>query len=134
MKFIITESKLDRLIRKNLDEMFDVENINWTNPYKYDFESGEEYDDPDMIVFYYGDYSDDEMVFQWYSKDYWGQAAEDFYAYKENSPIIQIEEPYHSRLNGMFSNKWYQPFKEWFQEKFEMPVKTITDEIHYKRK
>ena len=114
--------------------MFDVENINFTNPYEYDEESGEEYEDPDRIQFYFGDYGDEDYVFLWYDRGYWGDESESYYAYKENSPILEIEEPYVSQLNGMFADKWFKPFKEWFRENFEVPVKTLTDEIYIKRK
>ncbi len=134
MKFIITESKLDRLIRKNLDQMFDVEDINWTHPYEYDDETGEEYEDPNRIQFYFGDYGDGDVVFQWYDRDYWGEGSKRFYSYRENSPIVEIEDPFLTRLNGLFGDKWYEPFKEWFREKFDVRVNKIEDEIYNKRK
>jgi hypothetical protein len=111
--------------------MFDVEDINWTHPYEYDDE-GNEYEDPNRILFYFGDYGDDDVVFHWYGRDYWGYTTH--LPYRENSPIVEIEDPFLTRLNGLFGNKWYEPFKEWFGEKFDVPVNKITDEIYNKRK
>ncbi len=36
MKYVITESKLDTVVTNYLDELFDLENINHTNPEEWD--------------------------------------------------------------------------------------------------
>jgi hypothetical protein len=122
MKYIITESKLDRLIRKNLDQMFDVENINFTNPYYYDSETGEEYEDPDRILFYLGDYEgEDEGCFYWHECDYFNPES----LAREICPMVSIEYDYEIKLNGYFGDMWHEPFKNWFMKNFDLPVKTI---------
>jgi hypothetical protein len=133
MKYILTESKYHSLIKKQIDKMFSVEDIHWTHPYEYD-EEGNEYEDSNAIEFYYNDYGDDETVFRWYDKNYWGEGSVSFYAYRENSPLIEVENQFSTTLNGLFGDKWYEPFKEWFRENFNMEVKSITDEIYNKRK
>jgi len=130
MKYVITESQIDTLIMKQLDKMFDVSNINWTHPYEYD-ENGEEFEDSERMDFYFGDYGDDS-VFMWYGKGYWGDNQHDYRGYKSKSPIVDIEEPYHSYLNGLFGNRWYEPFKVWFKENFNVNVKTVMDEVYNK--
>mgnify|MGYP000924348279 CR=1 FL=1 len=42
MKYIITESKLEESIVHYIDELFDVDDIHWTNPIEQDDETGEE--------------------------------------------------------------------------------------------
>jgi hypothetical protein len=54
MKYIITESKLDETITNYLDELFNIDDINWTHPLDYDLETGEEWDDVNRVVFYMG--------------------------------------------------------------------------------
>ena len=139
MKIIISESHIDELVIKQLDNLFNVDDIHWTNPIEEDGETGEEYEDPTRVIFYYGDYSDEDTLFYWYDKGYWGQDysghnSDNFSLHKSNSPMLVIEEPYHSRLNGLFGNKWYKPFKIWFKENFELSVKTLVDEIPHTRK
>ena len=70
MKYLITESKLEESILYYIDELFDITDINWTNPPEYDEETGEEWDDDNRVVFYIGDYEgEDEGCFYWYSCD-----------------------------------------------------------------
>lgn len=130
MKYLITESQIDDLIIKQLDTLFDVSNIHWTHPLEINDETGEEFEDQTRIKFYFGDYGDDDSVFLWYGKEYWGGTdSESYMGYKQKSPLIEIEEPYHSNLKNLFGNMWYKPFKVWFQKNFEVSVKTVTDEV-----
>lgn len=129
MKYIISESQLGQMILSQLDKMFDVSRVNWTHPYEVDYENGEEYEDPNRIEFYFDDYGDDETFVRWYGKDYWDKDSESYMGYKSNSPLIEVEEPYNSRLNAAFGNKWYKPFKIWFEENFKIPVKSISHEV-----
>lgn len=134
MKYILTESKLNSSIKKQLDVMFDVENINSTNPYEYD-DDGNEYEDENRVQFYIGDYGNDDDVFLWYAKEYWGGTeSESYMGYKQASPVVEIVSPYDQQLNGLFGHHWFEPFKEWFTENFDLPVKSVMNEIYYKRK
>lgn len=132
MDYIVGQSQLDELIKKQLYVMFDVDNIHSTSPYEYNDDTGEEYEDSTRIEFYVGDYGDEETVFYWYDKGYWGQDSESYNGYKTKSPMVDIEEPYRGRLNGLFGNMWYKPFKEWFKENFDVQVKTVMDEVYNK--
>jgi hypothetical protein len=61
MKYIITESKFEKTIMNYFDELFDIENLNWTHPYDIlDDETGEEGEDENRIEFYIGDYNEDD--------------------------------------------------------------------------
>ena len=42
MKYIITESRLETIITEYLIEIFDVDNVHYTNPTEYDYETGED--------------------------------------------------------------------------------------------
>lgn len=136
MKYILKESQLNEdankelgaAIKKQLYVIFDVDTINWGYPYDYNDETGEEYEDTTRIEFYLGDYGED-IIFFWYDKGYWGENPDNYIGYTSKSPLVEIEEPFHSRLNNLFGNLWYKPFKEWFEENFHVPVKSVTDEI-----
>jgi hypothetical protein len=122
MKYIIAESKLEESILYYINELFDVNDINWTYPLAYDDETGEEWDDNSRIVFYIGDYDgEDEGCFYWYACDYFTPHS----TASRNCPIVTVENEYKNQLDGYFGNMWHGPFKKWFKEHFELPVKTI---------
>jgi hypothetical protein len=122
MKYLITESKLEESILYYIDELFDITDINWTNPPEYDEETGEEWDDDNRVVFYIGDYEgEDEGCFYWYACDYFDPNS----PASEKCPMVSVEVQYEKQLNAYFGDLWKEPFKKWFKEHFELPVKTI---------
>ena len=122
MKYIISESRLQDAIYEYIDSMFDFSNINWTHPYDVDYETGEEGENPNLIEFYNGAYSDEDILFRYYECDYYN---EDSYA-RTICPTVTLEYPYEQRLNSVFGNKlWNEPFKKWFENNFDLKVKTV---------
>ncbi|NBO23426.1 hypothetical protein EBU94_08845 [bacterium] len=122
MKFVITESRLEDTIMNYLDELFDIQNLNWTHPYEYNDETGEEGEDENRIEFYIGDYEgEEEGCFRWYDCDYFneGSPAQDI------CPTINIENEYVNVLNGYFGDLWQETFKKWIDLHFDLPVKTV---------
>jgi hypothetical protein len=130
MKYLLKESQLDDAIKRQLDNMFDVPNINWIYGTQYDNKSGRNVEDTSSMEFYYRDYLDDDTIFRWYDTSYWDENPDNYIKFTSNSPIVIIDDQYHSNLNNLFGNMWYKPFKEWFEENFEVPVKSVMDEIH----
>ena len=122
MKFIITESRLEENILYYINEIFDVNDINWTHRLDYD-DDGYEYEDENQIVFYVGDYEgEDEGCFYWYSCDYFdaNSKAKDLLC-----PMVSVEVKYKKQLDGYFGDLWHEPFRKWFKEHFELDVKTV---------
>jgi hypothetical protein len=118
MEYVITESRLNQTVKNFLNSTLDVENINWT--FIID-DWGNEQDDG--IVFYLGDYLDDEVIFRLYNEDYWSGASDYL---KPLSPMLYIEDQgLLNSLEGYFNDAWKEGFKEWFFETFNIPVKTI---------
>ena len=132
MKYIITESKLNETIKNYLNSVFPVDEMHWTHSLDDDLNEMDS-----AMVFYIGDYDEDETVFRWYDKEYWNQEMEDLSPSQEydrkllkkyinQSPIIEFENSNISNsLNGYFGDTWKQPFKEWFQDNFGFTVNTI---------
>jgi hypothetical protein len=121
MKYIITESRLEENILYYINKIFDVNDINWTYRYDYD-DDGFEHEDENQIVFYVGDYNgEDDGCFYWYSCDYFNTNSKA----GEKCPLVSVEIEYKKQLDGYFGDLWYGPFKKWFKEHFELPVKTI---------
>ena len=122
MKYLITESRIEEAITDYLDELFDIENLNWTHPYDYDDETGEEGEDENRVEFYIGDYpGSDEGCFRYYFCDYFTPNS----LARDICPTISIESEYTRVLNGYFGNLWIEPFKKWIKLHFDLPVKTV---------
>jgi hypothetical protein len=126
MKIIITESKLYQAVIDYLNETYDVDNINWT------YATDDWGNEIDGVLFYLGDFGDDENLFRWYDKGYWEvdeldyKNDEDLKKLIEQSPILSFDDTdTFNTLNGYFGDKWYQPFKDWFLDNFNLPIKTI---------
>ncbi len=122
MKYLITESKLENAIMNYLDELFDIQDLNWTHPYDYDDETGEEGDDENRIEFYIGDYEgSDEGCFRWYACEYFHPNSKAI----NECPTISIERQYTDTLNGYFGDMWKPTFKKWIKHHFDLDVKTV---------
>ena len=121
MKYLITESKLEETIMNYFDELFDIQDLNWTHPYEYDDEAGEEGDDENRIEFYKGDYSDMDTCFRYYKCGYFNASSPS----QEICPEVSAEHPYSATLTGYFGNMWQEPFKKWIKINFDLPVKTV---------
>lgn len=122
MKYLITESKLEETITNYINELFDVDDINWTHPIEYGEEYGEEWDDTNRVEFYIGDYQGEgEGCFYYYDCEYFNPNSPAY----EKCPTVSLEVEYENQLNGYFGDKWKEPFKKWFKYHFELPVKTI---------
>ena len=125
MKIIITESKINTIISKYIDKMFN--DINYS--YGYD-DDGNEVDY--AIEFYVGDYDDDDTIFRWYSEDYW-DIEDDSHNLnsqkkKDESPILDVydnNELIIGLIDTFGSDLWKEPLIKWFEEKFDLPIKTL---------
>jgi hypothetical protein len=127
MKFTISEDRIYDLVMKHLNSMFDVDNINWS--YGTD-DFGNEVDYG--IAFYLGDYDDDDNLFRWYGKDYFYSEEMSHHNKKmvdewaEKSPMLEFDNNgKKEQLDNLFGDRWHQPFKDWFQQNFDLPIKTI---------
>jgi hypothetical protein len=126
MKYIITESKLNNTIIEYLNNMFDVDDINSVNPYQYDDDTGEEWEDNTIVDFYKGDYDgpyDSDFCFRWYDPEHY--SGGDYVGLQKKCPIIEINDTEGEILNSYFGDRWHIPFKIWFEENFRLPVKTV---------
>ena len=122
MKYIITESSLENVIYSFLDDLFDLDNMNYSHPIeRVELEGGKEYRDKNRAEFYRGDYFDDDICFRWYDCEYFvpGSPA------TEICPAVSLEVKYENILNAYFGDFWREPFRKWFIDNFEFPCKTV---------
>jgi hypothetical protein len=127
MNYIVGNQQIENAIIKYIESVFNIENINWMHELVIDDEMNE-YESENAILFYLGDFSDDETIFRWYGSGYWdeGHGAE---KWKKYSPLIQLELRYEKEFDSLFSNYWHKPFKRWFNENFDFEVNYLTNEI-----
>jgi hypothetical protein len=125
MKYIITESSLDKVIKKYLNDVFDSEDLNIINPYDFDDETGEEMEDENHIIFYIGDdYDADDSVFEWYDCEYFYEDSPQ--RQNQTCPVVIVKHPYDDDLSDTFGeDSWQEAFKQWMMEKYNLPVTTV---------
>ena len=121
MKVLITENKVFNVIYNYIDKKFDRDEINWV------YGPNDDEDNEDFLIFYKGnwageDYSD--IVFYYFTADYYSDEPSGI-LFKKASPILDVLEEYGEKLDSMFGKHWREPMKKWFEDKFNLPVKTI---------
>lgn len=117
MRYIIKESQLDSAITEYLYEIFPVDEITREHPEEYNSTTKEGYEDENRIKFLF----EENVLFRWYKCEYFVPES----PAQEVCPTVSIEHPYDSNLNGLFGNTWIRPFKNWFEENFDLPLKTV---------
>jgi hypothetical protein len=133
MNFKITPEKLEKahnLIYRIIDNSIDIDNVNMTNPYVVNFETDEEYDDPNMEIYYLGDWygeDDSDIIFTYFHPEYYDSNSPSEKSFRNRAPILEInDEMLIDKLDG-FGHKLYSPvISKWFEDKFKLPVKSVT--------
>jgi len=129
MKVLITENKLFDSIYSYIEGDFNKDDIHWTfglddaeNEYS-ETEENENY-----LIFYNGDWEgeeDSDVIFYYLEVEYYSDepSAKPF---KDDAPTLDVTGEYSEHLDSMFGNYWKGPMKKWFQDNFNLPVKTVT--------
>ena len=123
MKVIISENKINKVIRKYLDETY-YPDYGWSNPDVYQT-TVKQYGDCDFFIndldsyIYYGCNSNhlNDKFFEPHGK---------LHGYK--CPLLSIYPRVSEELTSLFGNRWKPVFKEWFEENTKLPVAQITDD------
>ena len=125
MKIIITENKLFNSIYTYLEKTFiEEDELN-----RIDGEDLWGNEDENLIIFYRGDWEGEDysdIVFAYYTKDYFEDIPSNAYN-RATSPVLMVQKYYE--LNEMFGQYWKEPMKKWFEEKFELPVTSVTRDV-----
>jgi len=127
MKIIITENKLFNSITKYLENTYNSEDdLEWVYDESYDYVN-DEYDDPinENIRLYFNGWLDGDnsnVIFTYYDKDYWDDPSG-----RAEAPKLVVMD--YDELTEMFSEYWKEPMKKWFEEKFDLPVTSVTRDV-----
>jgi hypothetical protein len=123
MKYIITESKLNKAMIKFFENKIDFNNLIQEHPLEYDSQ-GIGYDDENRINFAldneYGD--DPEFLFRYYKCEYFTEEAH----YRGlKCPILVLENDLSSLFSDLFNDLWVEPFKEWVSKNLGLEINEI---------
>lgn len=67
------------------------------------------------------EYGDPTQVMNWYDVGYYLSTN----TFSNKAPYLDIDDDYLNLLQSLFGSKWKEPFKRWFEERFDLKVKTI---------
>ena len=127
MKVIISENRVNRIIRKYLDETF-TPDYGWHNNTRH----GSYQDDVDRygeLVFFIND--TDSYIYYGCNANA-GPEDEYFAGYGQlhnyECPLLSVYPRQSETLTSLFGNKWLPVFKEWFEENTGLEVTQITND------
>lgn len=120
MKYSISELRMNEVVIKYLDNLFDVNRIDGSHPVEYDSHNSEYLEDNTIVKFYF-DNDEIDTCFIWYGCENYPPDSD----VRKQCPIISIDFHYGKILNSYFGDFWKKPFKLWFTKNFNLPVKTI---------
>jgi hypothetical protein len=123
MKIIITENKLYNTIYKYIDNFYDTSNIGQINPSTY---MGNYWDENPLITEYFdkGEFEDEDMMlFTYIQKEYYDENMQSTMSFRNQSPILIVN--YYGGFTEKFGKYWKEPMKQWFEDNYKLPVKTI---------
>ena len=129
MKVLITENKLFDSIYSYIDGDFNKDDINWVyglNDVNDEYSEIEE--NKHLLIFFKGDWESEEdsnVIFYYLEVEYYSDEPSSK-PFKDNAPILDVTGEYSEHLDSMFGNYWKEPMKKWFQDNFNLPVKTVT--------
>jgi len=127
MKVLITENKLFDSIYSYIDGDFNKDDIHWTYGTSME-EWGDNFEDENYLIFYNGDWEgeeDSDVIFYYLDVEYYSDEPSSK-PFKDDAPILDVTGEYSEHLDTMFGNHWKGPMKKWFQDNFNLPVKTVT--------
>jgi hypothetical protein len=127
MKVIITENRIDKVIRKYLDDTY-YPDYGWNENTRH----GSYQEDVDK----YGDlvfFINDVDSYIYYGCNANAGPEDEFFAgyghlHNYKCPLLLIYPRIGQELTSLFSNRWKSVFKEWFEEKSGLHVAQITDD------
>ena len=128
MKILISENRVNQIIRKYLDETF-YPDYGWKGNSRSDIGYQDEIDKWGDILFFI----DDQESYIYYGCNANAGPEDKFFApygylnhYK--CPLLSIYPRVSGHLTSLFGDKWKSVFKEWFEENTGLEVAQITDD------
>ena len=136
MKVIITENKLFNSIYNYIDETFNPNDMDWVYGLGVDDDGYVDIDkeNENFLIFFKGEWEGEEYsdsVFHYFDVDFYDKNDPSHKPFRDKTPILEVLGEYGRNLDSMFDNHWHEPMKKWFQDKFNLPVKTLSTYYNY---
>lgn len=135
MKVIITENKVFDTIYRYFDRTFNPNEIDWVyGPNEEGDDWQENPENENFLMFYKGDWQgefDTDIIFHYFDVDFYDKNKPSHKPFRQQAPILEVIGEYAEHLDTMFDNHWEEPMKKWFQDNFNLPVKTISTYYDY---
>lgn len=114
MKYIISESKIDKIIFNMLDEIYPLDKITYSSPIDFDSESFDTPDGECLIEFF----MDSNVIFEWVDDCYFDKN-------QPYTPLLNVINNNDSYKLYLFGDYIEDAFKFWFKERFNYPVNKV---------
>ena len=136
MKVVITENKLTNSIYNYIDETFNPNNMDWVYGLGEDEDGYLDIDkeNENFLIFFNGEWEgeeDSDSVFHYFDVDFYDKNDPSHKPFRDKTPILEVLGEYGRHLDTMFDNHWHEPMKKWFQDNFNLPVKTLSTYYNY---
>ena len=134
MEYIITESKLFNAIYQYLDSYLNPSEMDWVYGFGEDEDGYSDMDieDENFLIFYKGEYEGEEnsdIVFNYFDVNFYDENDPSHKPFRNQAPVLEIMGEYAEHLDNVFNEYWEEPMKKWFQDNFNLPVKSLS--THY---
>ena len=134
MEYIITESKLFNAIYQYIDSYLNPSEMDWVYGFGEDEDGYSDMDieDENFLIFYKGEYEGEEnsdIVFNYFDVDFYDENDPSHKPFRNQAPVLEIMGEYAEHLDNVFNEYWEEPMKKWFQDNFNLPVKSLS--THY---
>ena len=136
MKVLITENKLTNSIYNYIDETFNPNDMDWVYGLGVDDDGYVDIDkeNENFLIFFNGEWEgeeDSDSVFHYFNVDFYDKNDPSHKPFRDKTPILEVLGDYGRHLDIMFDNHWHEPMKIWFQDNFNLPVKTLSTYYNY---
>ena len=136
MKIIITENKFTNSIYNYIDETFNPNDMDWVYGLGVDDDGYVDIDkeNENFLIFFNGEWEgeeDSDSVFHYFDVDFYDKNDPSHKPFRDKTPILEVLGEYARHLDTMFDNHWHEPMKKWFQDNFNLPVKTLSTYYNY---
>ena len=134
MEYIITESKLFNAIYQYIDSYLNPSEMDWVYGFGEDEDGYSDMDieDENFLIFYNGEYEGEEnsdIVFNYFDVNFYDENDPSHKPFRNQAPVLEIMGEYAEHLDNVFNEYWEEPMKKWFQDNFNLPVKSLS--THY---
>ena len=136
MKILIKENKLTNSIYNYIDETFNPNDMDWVYGLGEDEDGYLDIDkeNENFLIFFNGEWEgeeDSDSVFHYFDVDFYDKNDPSHKPFRDKTPILEVLGDYGRHLDIMFDNHWHEPMKKWFQDNFNLPVKTLSTYYNY---